>query len=109
MTKDRVQEVDSLGELEGLYTDSSAHGHLAADTGGSAELRELVASLLAMVGGRGFQLGTRQGHWKAIHTRLGTEGQKLWVERVPGLGPQESAASRAYMYAFHIARQKPQD
>lgn len=108
MTQSQMQEVDSLGLLEKLYVESSSHGHLAAETGGSDELRELVASLLAMVGGRTFQLGTREGHWNAIHTRLGTEGQKLWVETVPGTGAQEALSlPRAHMYAFHIARQKP--
>ena len=108
MSQSKMQEVDSLGLLEGLYAESSAHGHLAAETGGSDELRELVASLLAMVGGRTFQLGTREGHWNAIHTRLGTEGQKLWVETVPGTSAQEPPSVSARMYAFHIARQKPQ-
>jgi hypothetical protein len=108
MSQSKMQEVDSLGLLEGLYVDSSAHGHLAAETGGSDELRELVASLLAMVGGRTFQLGTKEGHWNAIHTRLGTEGQKLWVETVPGTSAQEPPSVSARMYAFHIARQKPQ-
>ncbi|HYJ32112.1 MAG TPA: hypothetical protein VE326_02740 [Candidatus Binatia bacterium] len=111
MTQSKIQEVDSLGLLEGLYVESSAHGHLASETGGSDELRELVASLLAMMGGRTFQLGTRHGHWNAIHKRLDTEGQKLWVETVPGTGMQEAlapAARSTHMYAFHIARQKPQ-
>lgn len=107
MTQSRVQEVDSLAGLEGLYAETSAHGHLAADTGGSPELRDLVANLLAMVGGRKFQLGTRRGHWDAIHTRLDTEGQKLWVELVPAVGMDASPTARSNSYSFHIARQKP--
>lgn len=109
MRENRMQEVESLGGLEGLYATGRSHGYLAAETGGSDELRELVSSLLAMVGGRTFQLGTREGHWNAIHKRLGTEGQKLWVETVPVTGTQEppSPQGGAHAHTFHIARQKP--
>jgi hypothetical protein len=117
MTESRVQEVDSLQGLEGLYAEDTSHGHVAQGTDDSPELQDLVSNLIGWVGGRTFSPAarTKQEHWDAVRARLESEGLKLWVEMVPAVGISAATSEgqplappiRTNVYAFHIAPERP--
>ncbi len=87
MDPTRTQAVKSLQEIEGIYAEGTAHGHLAEGLG-SDQLRGNVANLIAIFNGTSFSLGvgSKEDHWFAIQCDLARENLGLWVSLVQPVG-----------------------